>query len=778
LPTLAANRGTEPAKLTRLVRGELDWIVMKALEKDRGRRYETANGFAMDVQRYLADEPVLACPPSAGYRLRKFARRNRSGLVVAGLVFFFMMVLGGGAGWAWRDRGVRAAERANYLERAVERAELLQREGKRGEALAALERAQLLAREAEPGPSLADRIELLQQLLDAEGRDSDFVARFEAIRREVQTEVDAEKSQFRSDGGYLKIREALEQYGIAVGVTLPADAVAHIQKSPAAIQAVVAVALDECRNYTPREDSATRKWLTDVLLKADSDPWRNRVRQAWKKPAMEALARDIDVRQQPPNFLVQVVSALPIESPSRLDLARRVQFAYPGDFWANYRLGFDLALAGQDTEAVRYYTAAISLRPDHAAALHNRGIALCRLGELEAGIADLQRAIAVAPRYADAYANLGIALKHQKKLPQANAALRKAIEINPNPAQAYNCLGSVMRAQKKLAEAIDCYRKAIDINSKDALAYNNLGSALLCDQEKLVEAIVAFRTAIKINPKFAQAHFGLGLSLSKQQKLDEAIDAYHKAIAIDPNHTDYYNGLGHALRGQKKLDQAIEAYRKAIGIDPKNANAYSNLGALLCDDLKEYDKAAECFRKAIDLDPNNADYHFNLGNALRGQRKREEAIAAYRKAIELDPQNAHFRTRLAGLLNGLAWTLATDAEPARRDPSRAVWLAKEAVELEPLQGGHWNTLGAAQYRAGNWKDALAAVGKSMELRKGGDSFDWFFLAMAHGKLGEKDKARQWYDRAVKWTDEYQPKNEELGRFRAEAAKLLELKETK
>src|SRR5262245_33228816 len=70
LPTLAANRGTEPAKLTKLVRGELDWIVMKALEKDRSRRYETANGFALDVHRYLADEPVLACPPSAGYRLR------------------------------------------------------------------------------------------------------------------------------------------------------------------------------------------------------------------------------------------------------------------------------------------------------------------------------------------------------------------------------------------------------------------------------------------------------------------------------------------------------------------------------------------------------------------------------------------------------------------------------------------------------------------------------------------------------------------------------------
>jgi len=77
LASISAQRHTEPAKLTKLVRGELDWIVMKALEKDRNRRYETANGFAADVLRYLADEAVQACPPSAGYRLKKFARRNK-----------------------------------------------------------------------------------------------------------------------------------------------------------------------------------------------------------------------------------------------------------------------------------------------------------------------------------------------------------------------------------------------------------------------------------------------------------------------------------------------------------------------------------------------------------------------------------------------------------------------------------------------------------------------------------------------------------------------------
>ena len=86
LASISANRHTEPAKLSKLMLGELDWIVMKSLEKDRNRRYETANGFAADVQRYLNDDPVLACPPTAGYRLRKFVRRNKAALATSVLV--------------------------------------------------------------------------------------------------------------------------------------------------------------------------------------------------------------------------------------------------------------------------------------------------------------------------------------------------------------------------------------------------------------------------------------------------------------------------------------------------------------------------------------------------------------------------------------------------------------------------------------------------------------------------------------------------------------------
>jgi tetratricopeptide (TPR) repeat protein len=114
-PSLAAVRQTEPKKLAALLRGELDWVVMKCLEKDRNRRYETANGLARDVQHYLADEAVEACPPSAGYRLRKFARKYRTPLRLAG-VFALLLVLGA-AFSAWQAVRATLAERQALAER-------------------------------------------------------------------------------------------------------------------------------------------------------------------------------------------------------------------------------------------------------------------------------------------------------------------------------------------------------------------------------------------------------------------------------------------------------------------------------------------------------------------------------------------------------------------------------------------------------------------------------------------------------------------------------------
>jgi serine/threonine protein kinase/WD40 repeat protein len=99
LSTVSARRKTDPKRLSQLFRGELDWIVMKALEKDRNRRYETASAFAADVERYLRDEPVQACPPTLGYRVGKIVRRHRSAVLAASLVVFALV--GGIIGTSW-----------------------------------------------------------------------------------------------------------------------------------------------------------------------------------------------------------------------------------------------------------------------------------------------------------------------------------------------------------------------------------------------------------------------------------------------------------------------------------------------------------------------------------------------------------------------------------------------------------------------------------------------------------------------------------------------------
>jgi serine/threonine protein kinase len=115
LPAIAAHRKTEPAKLARLVRGELDWIVMKCLEKDRTRRYETANGLARDLQRYLADEPVEAGPPSAAYRLRKYARKHRAALAMTGAFAAVLVVTTGVSLW----QAVRATQEESKAKRSA-----------------------------------------------------------------------------------------------------------------------------------------------------------------------------------------------------------------------------------------------------------------------------------------------------------------------------------------------------------------------------------------------------------------------------------------------------------------------------------------------------------------------------------------------------------------------------------------------------------------------------------------------------------------------------------
>jgi hypothetical protein len=140
LSAVAAQRKTEPARLSRMFRGDLDWITMKALEKDRTRRYETANGLARDVERHLNDEPVEAGPPGAGYRLGKFARKNRGALRIAGA--FLLLLVFGAIVSTWQ------AFRATVAERSARSSEEVAQDQKR-EADKAREEAEQARKQAE-----------------------------------------------------------------------------------------------------------------------------------------------------------------------------------------------------------------------------------------------------------------------------------------------------------------------------------------------------------------------------------------------------------------------------------------------------------------------------------------------------------------------------------------------------------------------------------------------------------------------------------------------------
>jgi Flp pilus assembly protein TadD len=146
-----------------------------------------------------------------------------------------------------------------------------------------------------------------------------------------------------------------------------------------------------------------------------------------------------------------------------------------------------------------------------------------------------------------------------------------------------------------------------------------------------------------------------------------------------------------------------------------------------------------------------------------------EALA---RRTNLDSDDPHYQIAYSAYRS--AWALATSAHPQERNPARAVELAQKAVELAPTQGVFWNGLGVAHYRAGDWTAALAALENSRRLMPGQrESFNTFFLAMTHWQVGEKEKARQWYEKAVAWMEENAKDNLELQRFRIEAAGLLE-----
>jgi serine/threonine protein kinase/tetratricopeptide (TPR) repeat protein len=386
-------------------------------------------------------------------------------------------------------------------------------------------------------------------------------------------------------------------------------------------------------------------------------------------------------------------------------------------------------------------------------------------------------------------------------------------------AQTLRDLGWLKEARALYEQVLEHRRRVLGPEDPDTLrTMNNLAGVysalgLLVESGKLHEQVLDARRRIMPpeHPDLLMAMDNMAIVLSHRGRLDEARKLHEEVLAIrrrvlTPEHPDTLASMSNLasvlrdlgrdpvraqvvrdpglLEESRKLDEeTLRIRRRILGpTHPSTLVSMNNLAATLLAESR-YAEAQKLFEEVIEIKErtlgrdhsamllsinNLASILMNHGHLAQARKLFEEVIDRNRKRLGPDHQET------LKSMGGLAWTLVVSADPKLRDPARGIQLAKEVAEKAPKDGNNWNTLGVAYYRAGDWKKALTALETSAELRGGGDSFDWFFLAMTHWQLGHKDEARRWYDRAVAWMEKNRPQDQEFRQFRAEAAKLLEI----
>jgi tetratricopeptide (TPR) repeat protein len=369
-------------------------------------------------------------------------------------------------------------------------------------------------------------------------------------------------------------------------------------------------------------------------------------------------------------------------------------------------------------------------------------------------------------------------------------------------------------ADRQFAEAEKLCREALAIRrarqgEEDGETSAALGSveAVLLAQGKVSEANALWRERLAYwqgqlatadtSERRSHIHLRMFASLKKLGHFEQAKESCRQALAFNPKEASSFQAIYHIAwelaspsdPAQRDLALAEALYRQSLVIKRKlDGDETSDMFILLdglAGVLQAQGKNSETEFEALwrerlalwqkELDnPATPPERRTLIYLIRARLlmycgQLEQVRQSSRMALASNPASAH-----AVALNNLSWALSTAINPACRDPALAVALAEKAVALAPTEGGHRNTLGVARYETCDDRGAVADLEKSVELRNGGDSFDFFFLAMAHERLGDPQAARQWYDKGVQWMDQRSPQHEELRRFRSEAAELLRL----
>jgi tetratricopeptide (TPR) repeat protein len=547
----------------------------------------------------LHGEPVQASPLGTGYRVHKFIQKHKKPLllVVAGVALLLSAVAFVKAQRDARQaqRNARQAQRNRGVNEALHQAAALRERAKAATVGSAalfararehMQRALALVEDGLADAALTAQVSQLQAELDAEEKDRTLVAALdEAGLAQAET---LSENRFATERAVPKIREAFRAYGLAAGEGEPAAAAERIRQRPAAVREAILAALEEWDNLagdpTLPITEPHRAWLRAVVTAAEpDDAWTKELRAALaeangakRRTTLGQLAAEVDVREHPPRTLTWLAKRLEgskpagtryAPGPAAVALLRRAQRQYPADFWINEFLGLGLnqekAKPEELTEAVRFLSVAVALRPESPGAHYNLGNALRHKGQFDEAIASYQKALALDPKYALAHNNLGIALKAKGQVDAAIASYQKALALEPKNAKAHDNLGGILRYRKHDYDgAIACYRTAIELDPKFAMAHNDLG-AILCDVKRDYDgAIACFHTAIALDPKFAMAHYNLGQALRHKGQMDAAIASYQKALALDPQYAECHCTLGEVLARQGRFAESLEAYQR------------------------------------------------------------------------------------------------------------------------------------------------------------------------------------------------------------------------
>jgi serine/threonine protein kinase/tetratricopeptide (TPR) repeat protein len=606
LPTLAANRGTEPAKLTRLVRGELDWIVMKALEKDRNRRYETANGFAMDVQRYLADEPVQACPPSMGYRLRKFARRNK-GVLTGVVAIAASIVLGLSVTIVLLVTHAREMkEEHDHTTKEYNRAELALVQAKGN-----LERAD---------QNLAVALEALDDVYmqDVEDRIIRGRRMTKAERASLEKGLQFYERFAQQNSGHAQVeRVTARAYRRAGFLRLDLKDWTQAQDYFAKAIAVFEKWADPSRGSVEDQVELARSCygMTLSLRRAekhhDAAPICQRAIALWEK-----LSADLHL----PNHRVELGHCL-------------------------WELGQIMSSDQQHDKAEKTLREAVRLFEALAAKYPNEPFYRQEVGYSHRGLGDILRTAGLNRQASESYKKAALAYKSLATQAPGNAFYRYEMGLST---YLFACS---LRDTRPQQEAEDAYsQEAAEAYRQSLTIYENLVAEFPDNLQRRQGLATIYEALIQLLTRAGQRQHA-------QEVHRRAVKFYEKLAAARPDESvaahalvEHLHSLGRTEEAEKVCRQAIESLEKLAAANPKVSEHREEL-ARHYRYLQQWDKAIDACTEAIKLQPNRWQLWSSRGFAYLASQQWDNCIRDYTKAIELAP-NAHTNW----LHRGIAYT--------------------------------------------------------------------------------------------------------------------------